>query len=161
MDNNLLLYGDIAFDAKPDAVPYNYRISYKVTQLCLIMNICGRGGICSLIKLQMVSFALFSRENMTKLIDFAEGAGSAPLVRFDPVVNKALTFAMAYGFVEQQKSSGNFKLTIRGKNLAEKVKAVKYLMTTEVSDLSDLAKKLTETKIKELSDMWGGEYVED
>ena len=44
MDNSSLQYTDIIFDAKPDAVPYNYRISYKVTQLCLIMRICGRGG---------------------------------------------------------------------------------------------------------------------
>ena len=27
---------DIVFNAKPDAIPYNYRISYKVSQLCLI-----------------------------------------------------------------------------------------------------------------------------
>lgn len=40
-----LEYTDIVFDAKPDAVPYNYRISYKVTQLCLIMRICGRGDV--------------------------------------------------------------------------------------------------------------------
>ena len=33
-----LVYTDIVFNAKPDAVPYNYRISYKVTQLCLIMR---------------------------------------------------------------------------------------------------------------------------
>jgi len=162
MDNNhdLLLYGDIAFDAKPDAVPYNYRISYKVTQLCLIMNICGRGGVCSLIKLQMVSFALFSHKNIRRLIDFADGNAAAPLVRFDPVVNKALTFAMAYGFVEQQKS-GNFKLTSKGVSFAEKVKLDKDLLKTEISDLGDLSKKLTEAKIKELSETWGVEYVED
>ena len=45
MDNSSLQYTDIIFDAKPDAVPYNYRISYKVTQLCLIMRICGRGDV--------------------------------------------------------------------------------------------------------------------
>jgi hypothetical protein len=42
-----LEYTDIVFNAKPDAVPYNYRISYKVTQLCLIMRICGRGDKAS------------------------------------------------------------------------------------------------------------------
>ena len=86
-----LVYTDIVFNAKPDAVPYNYRISYKVTQLCLIMRICGRGDVCSLIKLHMISFALISQENMRKLVDFADGIGSAPIVRFDPSVNRALT----------------------------------------------------------------------
>lgn len=37
MEDSPLQYDDIVFNAKPDAVPYNYRISYKVTQLCLIM----------------------------------------------------------------------------------------------------------------------------
>lgn len=87
-----LEYTDIVFNAKPDAVPYNYRISYKVTQLCLIMRICGRGDVCSLIKLHMISFALISQENMRKLVDFANGIGSAPIVRFDPSVNRALTY---------------------------------------------------------------------
>lgn len=32
-----LVYTDIVFNAKPDAVPYNYRISYKVTQLSKII----------------------------------------------------------------------------------------------------------------------------
>lgn len=59
-----LEYTDIVFNAKPDAVPYNYRISYKVTQLCLIMRICGRGDVCSLIKLHLISFALISQENI-------------------------------------------------------------------------------------------------
>ena len=51
MEDISLQYDNIVFDAKPDAVPFNYRISYKVTQLCLIMRICGRGNVCSLIKL--------------------------------------------------------------------------------------------------------------
>lgn len=53
MPKTSLLRGDIIFNSKPDAVPYNYRISYKVSQLCLIMRICGWGDSCSLIKLQM------------------------------------------------------------------------------------------------------------
>lgn len=96
MDNSSLQYTDIIFDAKPDAVPYNYRISYKVTQLCLIMRICGRGDVCSLIKLHMISFALISQANMIRLVDFAEGSGNKPIVRFDPSVNRALTYAIAY-----------------------------------------------------------------
>ena len=50
MVDDSLIKGDIVFNAKPDAVPYNYRISYKVSQLCLIMRICGWGDSCSLIK---------------------------------------------------------------------------------------------------------------
>jgi hypothetical protein len=153
MEGIPMLLGDIVFDAKPDAVPYNYRISYKVSQLCLIMHICGWRDACSLIKLHMISFALFSQENMRRLIKFTEGMGNIPLVRFDPAVNRALAYAIAYGFIEQQKTD-NFKLTDHGKKLAEQIMLVSDLMVTEISDLKILAKNLTEGKIKELVEKW-------
>lgn len=148
-----LEYTDIVFDAKPDAVPYNYRISYKVTQLCLIMRICGRGDVCSLIKLHMISFALISQDNMRKLVEFADGIGSAPIVRFDPSVNRALTYAIGYRLIERQQNA-KYKLTDRGKQLAEQIKAVGDLMVIEINDLNSLAKKLTESKVEEIVDRW-------
>ena len=148
-----LEYTDIVFDAKPDAVPYNCRISYKVTQLCLIMRICGRGDVCSLIKLHMISFALISRENMRSLVEFADGIGNAPIVRFDPSVNQALTYAIGYGLIKRQQNA-KFKLTDRGRRLAEQIKAVGDLMAVEISDLNLLSKKLTESKIEEIVDRW-------
>ena len=148
-----LEYTDIVFNAKPDAVPYNYRISYKVTQLCLIMRICGRGDVCSLIKLHMISFALISQENMRKLVDFADGIGSAPIVRFDSSVNRALTYAIGYGLIKRQQNA-KYKLTGRGKQLAEQIKVVGDLMVIEIGDLNLLAKKLTERKVEEIVDRW-------
>lgn len=148
-----LEYRDIVFDAKPDAVPYNYRISYKVTQLCLIMRICGRGDTCSLIKLHMISFALISSDNMKKLEEFVQGNGHIPIVRFDPSVNRALTYAIAYGLIEQQQT-GKYKLTDRGKRLAEQIIIVGDLMVIEINDLNTLSKKLTEGKVNEIVDSW-------
>lgn len=160
MEDNPLLHSDIVFNAKPDAVPYNYRISYKVSQLCLIMRICGWGDSCSLIKLHMISFALISHGNMNKLIEFVDGIGVTPIVRFDPAVNRALAFAIAYGFVEQQRT-GKYKLTDYGRRLAEQIKLVGDLMGTEINDLNTLAKKLTEGKVNELVEMWRDRHAEN
>jgi hypothetical protein len=153
MENTPLQYSDIVFDAKPDAVPYNYRISYKVTQLCLILRICGWRDSCSLIKLHMISFALISRANMNRLLEFTEGTSSAPIVRFDPAVNRALTYAIAYGFIEQQPNA-KYKLSGHGQKLADQIKYVGDLMAVEISDLNMLAKNLPETKVKEIIDLW-------
>ncbi len=153
MRESPLEYTDIVFDAKPDAVPYNYRISYKVSQLCLIMRICGRGDVCSLIKLHMISFALISQDNMRKLLEFTEGTGTAPIVRFDPSVNRALTYAIAYGLIEQQQTA-KYKLTERGRQLAEQIKIAGDLMVIEITNLNKLAKKLTEAKVNDIVDMW-------
>ena len=160
MEKSSLEYTDIVFDAKPDAVPYNYRISYKVTQLCLIMRLCGRGDVCSLIKRHMISYALISQNNMKKLIKFTEETGNAPIVRFDPAVNRALTYAMAYGLIEQQQTA-KYKLTDRGRQLTEQIKLAGDLMVIEINDLNTLAKKLTETKVNEIVDMWRLKDVEN
>lgn len=159
MRKSELEYTDIVFDAKPDAVPYNCRISYKVTQLCLIMRICGRGDACSLIKLHMISFALISRDNMQKLVEFTKGTGSTPIVRFDPSVNRAITYAIAYRLIEHQNAK--YRLTDRGRQLVEKIKNAGDLMMTEINELNTLSKKLTETKINEIVDMWRMKNAED
>jgi len=159
MEDYPLLYSDIVFNAKPDAVPYNYRISYKVSQLCLIMFICGRGSVSSLVKLHMISFALFSSSNMSRLIEFAEGKGNAPIVRFDPAVNRALTYAIAYGFAVQQQNA-KFKLTDHGQKLANKIILVDDIMVNEVASLNDLGKKLTDSKVDELFILWRDMYAE-
>lgn len=160
MEKTPIEYSDIIFDAKPDAVPYNYRISYKVAQLCLIMRICGRGDVCSLIKLHMISYALISRDNMKKLVEFVTGTGSTPVVRFDPSVNRALAYAIGYGLIDRQPTA-KYKLTERGKQLAEQIKAVGDLMVVEINDLNSLAKKLTESKVEEMVDRWRIKYAEN
>ena len=101
----------------------------------------------------MISFALISRENMRSLIEFADGIGSAPIVCFDPSVNRALTYAIGYGLIRRQQNA-KYKLTDRGKQLAEQIKAVGDLMTVEIYDLNLLSKKLTESKIEEIVDRW-------
>ena len=160
MVNQFPLQCDIIFDAKPDAVPYNYRISYKVSQLCLIMYICGWGTSFSLIKLHMISFALLSRKNMDNLIEFSDKTRESVVVRFDPAVNRALTYAVAYGFVVQQPN-GNYKLTDQGKNFAEQIKLAGDLMVTEIRELTDLSKRLTESRIKELTEIWRDRHAEN
>ena len=64
-----------------------------------------------------------------------------------------LTYAMAYGLIEQQQTA-KYKLTERGKQLAEEIKDSKDLMIVEINDLNLLAKKLTEAKVNEIVDMW-------
>lgn len=90
---------------------------------------------------------------MRKLIEFADGTGSVPIVRFDPSVNRALTYAIGYGLIERQQNA-KYKLTDRGKQLVEQIKIVGDLMVVEIDDLNLLAKKLTENKVEEIVDRW-------
>ena len=108
----------------------------------------------------MISYALLSRKNMDNLIEFSDKMNESVVVRFDPAVNRALTYAVAYGFVVQQQN-GNYKLTDQGKSFAERIKLAGDLMVTEIRELTDLSKRLTETRIKELTEIWRDRYAEN
>lgn len=150
---NYILADEIIFETKPDAVPYNYRISYKIAQLCLIMDMCSRGG-CSLLKLHMISVGLITKQDMEDLKDLAyERIASYTVVRFDPAVNHAIRFAVGDGIIVQQQN-GLYKLTKLGKSYAKKIIKDTQLMKDEKRYLSSLSTMLTEDKIKALTSLW-------
>ena len=144
----------ILFTDRPEAVPYNYRISYKVAQLCLILaRACGRGG-CSTLKLHMISLALTSDSDMNRLIDFAsEKINEYRPIRFDPAVNRALNYAVADNMFLQQ-ANGLYRLTDKGKKFVSKIDDDTNLMSREKEQLHLLSNQLTEAKIKDMMSLW-------
>lgn len=154
MDDAYLLTNEIIFDSKPIAVPYNYRISYKISQLMLILSLCCARGGCSLAKLHMISIALNSDTAMQRLIVYAKGGvEGVPIIRFDPVVNRALMYAIAEGIVFQQKD-GKLKPTKAGRIYVERIMKQDDLMNREKSFLSKISTKITEKKITEIMSNW-------
>lgn len=152
-DKSYVITDEIVFEAKPDAVPYNYRISYKIAQLCLIMEICSRGG-CSLLKLHMISVGLSTIQDMEYLKDLAYGRiTSYTVVRFDPAVNHAIRFAVGDSIIFQQQN-GLYKLSKLGKSYVKKIIKDTQLMKDEKRYLSSLSTMLTEDKIKVLTSLW-------
>ena len=126
--SDYLLTNEIIFDSKPDAVPYNYRISYKMAQLCLIISksCSGREG-CSLVKLHIISNGLNTEKNMRELEDYVNERMGFMLVRFDPAVNRALKYAIADDLVAQLKN-GTFKLTKNGKEFIKRIEKEDILL---------------------------------
>ena len=147
---------DIIFDAKAVAVPYNYRISYKVSLICLIINLCCMRGGCSSAKIHMITVALSDKtvqEDIERLVEGRYLMSSIPL-RFDPSVNRALNYALSDELILRQ-ANGNFKLTNKGKVLVEKIKADDTLLVVEKIYLSTLKYRLTEEIIATVSKDWG------
>lgn len=155
-----LLTENIVFDAKPEAVPYNYRISYKVSQVCLIISItCQREG-CSLIKLHIISNALNTNEEMKTLLKYLDGSSLDMIVRFDPAVNRAIKYAIADKLIYQLKN-GTFKLTNKGRELVKFINKDSNLMIHEKKQLKSLGNQLTPDRIKELMSLWRYLNAED
>ena len=157
MQDNYLLSETIVFEQKPIAVPYNYRISYRVAQLLLIIQYCctPRSG-CSLIKLNIISSILATNENADKYLSLKQ----TPVVRFDPVVTRALNFAIADGVLKQLKN-GKYKLTDIGKNYVAKIAEQTDLMMREKNLLTRISTNISEEFVKDIMSKWRYENAEN
>ncbi|MBQ3178657.1 MAG: hypothetical protein IJB52_12630 [Clostridia bacterium] len=153
-EKNYILSDEIVFNSKPIAVPYNYRISYKISQLMLILSICCSKGGCSLIKLHMISMAFNSNEVMEQLRNLSNGQlTEVPVIRFDPAVTRAALFAKSENLIVQQKD-GKLRLSSIGKNYVTSIMQEEDLMIREKRFLSEISTKITEGTIKEIMSNW-------
>ncbi|WP_066025769.1 hypothetical protein [Enterococcus mundtii] len=146
---------DIIFEAKDDAVPFNYRISYKVSLICLIIGkCCGRKG-CSAIKMQMISSAITTSKKRVELLESVNQSflAEATLVRFDPAISRAINFALADNMIYRQ-GNGLFRLNSKGKELMQSIYDDAELMSIEKRFFKSLSNKLTEEMIESFSSNW-------
>lgn len=150
---NFLLTDEIIFDSKPEAVPYNYRISYKIAQMCLIIskNSPGRSG-CTLVKIHIIANALNTKECMEELEAYVNEKTGLIIVRFDPVVNRAIRYAVADGLI-MQLQNGKYRLTGKGKEFIKQIEK-ENVMSTEKDFLFTLGNRLTDAKVEQLMGMW-------
>lgn len=152
MNEDKFKYSSIKFDAKPDAVPFNYRLSYKIGQLCLIIASNYKGGT-SLYKIHMLSIAMLSEEGKNNLLSYCLDEDPFFVIRFDPSVNRTILFSLFEGLIIQQKN-GLFKLTKKGKLLTSYINDDQNICIKEKLFLSQISSKLNEDKIVKLRNEW-------
>lgn len=149
-EENFILTDHIIFEPKPEAVPYQYRLSYKIAIICLILGMAsGRSG-CSLTKLHLVSVAMYSNKEMEKLLNYINEKPNTYLVlRYDPTINKTIEFMLIEKILFQQ-INGLFRLTKNGKAFFEGIKKDEKLLENEKYFLKKLSNNLTESRIKSI-----------
>lgn len=138
---------------RPIAVPYNYRIMYKLAQLALIMGECCRKKGCSMQKLQMLSMGLTSKREMDQLEAFVNNRLRYPLIRYDPTVNRAVLFALSEKIIVRQ-SNNLFRLTPKGKTFYSEIAADHQMLIVEKEEIKRISEKLTEDQIKNVMADW-------
>ena len=120
----------IRVTSRPMAVPYNYRTSYKICQLLMIISKNNSRATCSLEKIQIVSQVFSSETAFNDLVKFLE-VDEIFMVRFDPIINRAVTFAIAEQLITQQKN-GKYKLTQIGKRFMQLIDNDTELLKNEI-----------------------------
>ncbi|MBR2950357.1 MAG: hypothetical protein IKC46_10895 [Lachnospiraceae bacterium] len=155
MDVNSYISNDIIFDAKASAVPYNYRISYKMALICAIIGkCCGKKG-CSAIKLQMISAATTNSKAKDDLLGLLDNPFTSKItvVRFDPAISRAINLAMADGMIFRQ-SNGLYRLKDKGKSLLNAIYKDEGTLVVEKQLLAELSNRLTEDMIERIASHW-------
>lgn len=144
---------DVDFKQRPNPIPYNYRLSYKVSQICLILKLSvARGGV-SMTKIQMLASALLSEKEDKQLVNLIKGFSWNYIVRYDPTVIRALKYAMFDNLVIQQDNE-KYKLSDKGKDFVREIQNDETLMTREKDFLNTYSRKLTENMINMLMVQW-------
>jgi hypothetical protein len=147
---NLIVSSEIKFDYKADAIPYQCRLSYKMTTTCLMMRMTSRNGGISLAKIHLLSNYLYSEKEREILINYLKGDKNIFIFfRFDALVNKVLEFLIADNMIFQQKN-GLYKLTDRGKKYIDLIITDVDILYAEKLFFNSIGNQLTEKKISEI-----------
>lgn len=126
---------------RPSAVPYNYRITYKIAQILLIIFTTTGKRACPPLTIHILSMALSSLEEQRKLKNYlSEQEFSNFLIRFDPAVDRAINFAIAEKLLFKQKN-GKIKLTKEGLEFIEDIKKNNDLFIFEKDFLNEIGTK--------------------
>lgn len=146
---------NVKFTKRAIPIPYNYRLSYKISQLCLILSLAParRGSGSPITRIQMLANALLSDEEMERFLFLVDDVIKNYTVRYDPVVTRVLKYALYDGLIMQQKNE-KYNLTDKGKKYVEVLLKDKELLKKEKEFLQNHGKKLKDKKIEALMNYW-------
>lgn len=143
----------IKFTRRPSPALAEQRPLYKITQALLIVEICGRGQKCSLIKLHLMNWALKSRSRISALELAAKNKKlTIPVWGFDPALAIALQFALEETILVVEGSS--LKITDKGNHLLDAVINDETAFPKEKSYLKRIGKGITEEMVTSVSKGW-------
>lgn len=143
----------IKISDRPTPVPYNYRITFRMAELCLIIKKSTKLGGISLSKINILSDALSSQSSLSRLKDFIGKDEEEYRIKYDPIIIRILQYLMYDGLIVQQKNQ-KYKLTDKGKSFVNKIEADDLLLSREKTLLAEIGKSLKEEKIQQLQLKW-------
>ena len=143
----------IVFDERPDSIPYNYRISYRIAVICLIIRICSQKKGCQLLKLHIVSAALDDDKLVFKLKRSLKLNNNELVIRFDPALNRAIEYAVSEKIIIQQVNK-TYKLSKDGRNFADELIKDHTILVNEKQRLERIKQELDETTIHNILERW-------
>jgi len=148
----------ITFSKKPISIPPEYRPSYTIGLIVLILKICCQNSKSSLLKLHLIYWALKSDINRKSLKEFVVSnyTENSKTWGIEPSLNRALNYSVNEGICSFK--DGKYKLEDRGDVFYEKLIKDSELLNEEVDFLQYLGKrKITDNRINSIYKKWRGQ----
>jgi len=153
------LYAErITFSKKPISIPPEYRPSYTIGLIVLILKICCQSSKSSLLKLHLINWALKSDENRNSLKKFvlSNYTESSKTWGIEPSLNRALNYSVHEGICSI--SDGKYQLEEKGEVFYQKIIEDSEYLNEEIDFLKFLGKrKITDNRIDSIYKKWKGQ----
>lgn len=150
------LYAEkITFSKKPISIPPEYRPSYTIGLIVLILKICCQGSKSSLLKLHLINWALKSNENKDSLKKFilSNYTESSKTWGIEPSLNRALNYSVHEGVCSI--INGKYQLQEKGEVFYSKIVENPEYLNEEIDFLKFLGKrKITDNRIDSIYKKW-------
>ena len=163
MEEQELIIKKLSFTQRPIPIPADYRPMYKIALLVLILRLCCRAEISTLLKLHLFSWALTSDKNSAKVREYVTSnfKSDFSVWGIEPALNRALQLAIAENIC-QVVNAKNYKLTEKGFRFYEMINADKELFDKEKTFLGFIGKNtITDSRINAMSKQWTIDYAEN
>jgi hypothetical protein len=152
LPNDDLNLGDIHFKFVPRPSPLapDLRAEWRFAAMVLILKKCW-GNRATLRQLHVLKWAVRtarSRDAFLKMLGRARNLDD-PVVRFEPSLNRAISFALAEQLVSRE-SNGTIRLTAKGSRLADEVMRIPECLDVEKEFLNKISGKVSQRQIDDL-----------
>tara|TARA_R110002033_G_scaffold160965_1_gene197428 strand:+ start:1407 stop:1880 length:474 start_codon:yes stop_codon:yes gene_type:complete len=155
------LYAErITFSKKPISIPPEYRPSYTIGLIVLILKICCQSSKSSLLKLHLINWALKSDENKISLKKFvlSNYTESSKTWGIEPSLNRALNYSIHEGICSI--IDGKYQLEEKGELFYQKIIENSEYLNEEIDFLKFLGKrKVTDSRIDSIYKKWKNQYA--
>ncbi|UXY55223.1 hypothetical protein [Pseudomonas tohonis] len=143
----------LKFTRRPLPVLAEHRPLYKMAQALLIIDTCGWGKRCSIIKLHLLNWALQSNYRIEMLQHAVKKKNlSLPVWGFDPSLAIALQLCIEDNLLAIDGSG--LSITDKGNNLLKEINEDKEILKNEKELLRKIGKGLTEQMVSVAAKGW-------
>ena len=143
----------LKFTQRPTPVLAEHRTLYKIAQILLVLDICGRGRRSSVLKLHLFNWAMKSESRLKQLqLASRKGGLDLPIWGFDPALGVALKFA-----IEEQLIVGDstaIEVSDAGIEFLNFIVKDKELLMREKVALRLIGKGVTEKMVESIAKGW-------